>query len=93
MLDRLMMPSDYLDFVISILENPGQYVSQCRHKLRMINTNVLVDGNDGSCNTIELSEITVASHTARVALLVRFPRSELLPLPNISRMADIFLVN
>jgi len=90
---RLMTPADHLTFVIRILEQPEQYVSEQRCRMRLNNTNVLLDINDDSGNEIELSEIKVASHSARVALLVQFPRSELLPTPDFSRMADIFLAN
>lgn len=89
---RLMTPTDHLEHVISILENPQQYVSESRHRITLNNTNVLLqDGDSG--NELELSEITVASHAARVALLVRFPRADLLPAPDFSRMADVFLAN
>jgi hypothetical protein len=89
---RLMTPTDHLEHVISILENPQQYVSETRHRMTLNNTNVLLE--DGDCgNELELSEITVASHTARVALLVRFPRNDMLPAPDFSRMADVFLAN
>lgn len=48
---------------------------------------------NGSANTIELSKIAVASQTARVALLVRFSRSELLPSLNFGRIVELFLAN
>ena len=90
---HMMTPSDRLQFVINILEDPGQYVSEHRCRLRLNNTNVLLDSKDKSGYEIELSEITVASHKARVALLVKFPRTDLLPKPEFSRMADIFLAS
>mgnify|MGYP001812841746 FL=1 len=89
---RLMTPTDRLEHVITVLQNPDQYVSECRHSMTLNNTNVLLnDGEAGNC--VDLSEITVASHSARMALLVRFPRSELQPAPDFSRMADVFLAN
>lgn len=91
---RLMTPRDQLEFVISILENPEQYVSHNKRQIRLSNTNRLLDdGEESEGNCIHFSEISVASHPSRVALLVRFPRSDLLPTPDFSRMADIFLAN
>lgn len=89
---RLMTPTDNLEYVISILENPQQYVSESRHRMTLDNMNVLLEEGDPG-NQLELSEITVASHVARVALLVRFPRADLLAAPDFSRMADVFLAN
>jgi hypothetical protein len=90
---HIMTPSDRLQFVINILEEPGQYVSERRCQMRLNNTNVLLDSKDNAGYEIELSEIKVASHKSRVALLVKFPRTDLLPKPEFSRMADIFLAS
>ena len=86
-------PAENLERVIGILDNVEQYVRQKPCLLHIDNNNVLLDENDGSGHRIELSEITIASQPPRCALLVCFPRDELLPVPDFSRMADVFLAS
>ena len=84
--------SEHLDFVADVLSRPAEFLATGRHTLRLTRQAVKLDpGSTDDGLEIEFSEIRVASHQPRVGALVRFPRDELLPRPDLLKRADLFL--
>lgn len=68
-----------LDAVVEVLGRAEHYVSRETVRLRVNRMNVLVDSPDEPADELVLSEVTIGDRPPRVVVLVRYPRSELLP--------------
>lgn len=89
---RLDSLEDHLEFIASVLGNPAQYVNRNQHDLRLNRLGVKLEDDSAETGyTVPLSEIRVACHNPRIAALVRFPRTELLPRQDYLQKADLFL--
>ncbi len=89
---KLSTLSDHLGFVADTLSRPAEFLSTERYAVRLNRQAVKLgpeSAEDGS--DLELSEIRIASHEPRIGVLVRFPRDELLPKPDMLKRADLFL--
>ena len=85
---------DYLEFIRSALQQPEAYVSRRDLEIQIDRMGVKVSDLQPSQNLpLPLTEISVASHAPRIAALVRFPRTELLPEIDFMREANIFLAS
>ena len=80
-LDRFQREIDYLR--ISLTDRCSLRLNRQAAKLEL--------GSLGPGHELELSEIHIASHQPRIGALVRFPRGELLPQPDMLKQADLFL--
>ena len=64
-----------------------------RQRLRLNRQAIKLDAaSKDEGHEIELAEIHIASHVPRVGALVRFPKDELPPKPDLLKRADLFLV-
>jgi hypothetical protein len=89
---RLDSLEDHLAFVAGVLRDPTQVVRRADRMLRLTRMGIKIEsGPSQGANAIPLSEIHVACHEPRVAVLVRFPRAELLPEQDYLQRADLFL--
>jgi hypothetical protein len=83
---------EHLDFVACALSHPAEFLSTDRCSLRLNRQAVKLEtGSTEPGYELELSEIHIASHQPRIGALVRFPRGELLPQPDLLKQADLFL--
>jgi hypothetical protein len=83
---------DHMEFIAGVLGNPQLYVSGAGMSLRLSRLGIKMDVDSGEAGyTVPLSEIRVSCHEPRIATLVRFPRSELLPQQDYLERADRFL--
>lgn len=83
---------EHLDFVACALSHPAEFLTTDRCSLRLNRQAAKLElGSLGSGHELELSEIHIASHQPRIGALVRFPRGELLPQPDMLKQADLFL--
>ena len=75
---------EQLAFILDVLGNPAGFVSAGFQRLRLTHMGVRV-GEDSKepAYDLDIAKINVASREPRVAALVRFPRSELLPKPEL----------
>jgi hypothetical protein len=89
---RLSALSEHLDFVAYVLSHPGEFLSSDRCLLRLNRQAVkLEDDDEMPAYELELSEFRIASQQPRIGAMVRFPRAELLPEPDLLKQADLFL--
>lgn len=79
-------------FVAGMLSQPEQFISS-EHCFLRVNRQAakLEPGSEKNDTDLMLSKIHIASHQTRVGALVRFPRAELLPKPDMLKQADLFL--
>lgn len=90
--ERLASIRDELNFITRVLEEPSQYVRRETRHLRVSRLGVKLDeGSQEAGAEIRLSEIQVAYHRPRIAVLARFPREELLPERDYLQQASLFL--
>ena len=81
-----------LEFVAGILSQPEAFIRSERCFLRLNRrASKLEPGSEANGGDLQLSKIHIASHDTRIAALVRFPRAELLPRPDMLKQADLFL--
>ena len=81
-----------LDFVVDVLSRPDAFISADPCLVHVDRRAVKLEpAAPGKAADLRLSRIRIASHGPRVAALVRFPRSELLPRPDMLKQADLFL--
>lgn len=81
-----------LEFVVDALSRPESFIT-AEPCLVHVNRRAvkLEPASDGKAADLRLSKIRIASQGPRVGALVRFPRSELLPKPDMLKQADLFL--
>lgn len=73
---------EQLAFILDVLRNPARCVSAGFQRLRLTHMGVRVgEESKEPAYELDIAKIHVASREPRVAALVRFPRSELLPRP------------
>ena len=73
---------DQLVFILAVLRNPAGYVSAGFQRLRLTHMGVKVNPESKEpAYELDIAKILVTSREPRVAALVRFPRSDLLPKP------------
>jgi hypothetical protein len=85
--------SEYLEFVADVLSRPAEFFRIEQHSLCLSRQSVKLDCDSAeNGDGLELSEIHIASHPPRIGVLVRFPRDELLPKPDMLKRADLFLI-
>jgi hypothetical protein len=83
---------EHLDFVARALAHPAEFLGTDRCSLRLNRQALkLESGSTMPGYDLELTEIHIASHHPRIGALVRFPRDELLPPPDMLKQADLFL--
>jgi hypothetical protein len=81
-----------LDFVARRLSQPEKFISSERCFLHVNRRGAKLEpGSEENDTDLKLSKIHIASHQTRVGALVRFPRDELLPKPDMLKQADLFL--
>lgn len=89
---RLSTLDDHLRFVAEALDNPSAYLSARTFRLRISRLGIRLDEESLEPGyELLLSEMRVSSQGPRVSALVRFPREELLPRPDILANARHFL--
>ncbi|WP_141699188.1 hypothetical protein [Candidatus Thiosymbion oneisti] len=89
---RLASLESRLELVADVLGNPAQYVGGHLSSIHLNRMGIKLDGNRTETgNEVPLFEIQVAGQGTRIGALVRFPRAELLPRPDLVRKADLFL--
>ena len=89
---RLSTLSEHLDFVAYVLSHPAEFLDSDRCSLRLNRQAVkLEDDDETPAYELELSEFRIASQQPRIGAMVRFPRAELLPQPDLLKQADLFL--
>lgn len=89
---RLSTLSEHLDFVAYVLSRPAEFLDSDRCSLRLNRQAVrLEDDDEAPAYELELSEFRIASQQPRIGAMVRFPRAELLPQPDLLKQADLFL--
>lgn len=85
---------DYLEFISATLQKPEAYVSRRNLEIHVNRLGIKVnDAQADQDHPLVLTEISVASHSPRIAALVRFPRTELLPEIDFMREASLFLAS
>jgi hypothetical protein len=73
---------EQLAFILDVLRNPARCVSAGFQRLRLTHMGVRVgEESKEPAYELDIAKIHVASREPRVAALVRFPRSDLLPRP------------
>lgn len=81
-----------LDFLVDVLSRPEAFISADPCLVHIDRRAVKLEpASPGKAADLRLSRIRIASQGPRVAALVRFPRSELLPRPDMLKQADLFL--
>jgi len=88
---RFLTLEDYLHFACNILNNPGRFISSSVVHLRLDQMSIKVDDPEAPGKDLFVSEILITSQEPRIAALVRFPRSELLPQSEITAKSVLFL--
>lgn len=89
---RLRTIREHLEFVAGALSHPAEFLRTDRSALRLNRQSVkLEDGSAEPGYHLDLAEIRIASHQPRIGALVRFPRRDLLPRPDMLKQADLFL--
>lgn len=89
---RLSTLEDHLKYVAETLDNASAYLSARTFPLRINRMGIRLDENSQETGyELLLSEIRISSQEPRVAALVRFPRDELQPPPDILESARYFL--
>jgi hypothetical protein len=89
---RLSTLSEHLDFVAHVMSHPAEVLDINRCSLRLNRQAVkLEDDDETPAYELELSEFRIASQPPRIGAMVRFPRAELLPQPDLLKQADLFL--
>ncbi len=89
---RLSTLSEHLDFVAHVLSHPADFLSSDRCSLRLNRQAVKLENDDETpAYDLELSEFRIAWQPPRIGAMVRFPRAELLPQPDLLKQADLFL--
>ncbi len=89
---RLISLEDHLEFIADVLDNPEQHVSGGGQQLYLSRLGIKLESDSKEAGyVLPLSEIRVSCHEPRIASLVRFPRSELLPKQDYLEKADLFL--
>ncbi|MGB5774815.1 MAG: hypothetical protein WBP89_09130, partial [Sedimenticolaceae bacterium] len=84
--------SEHLDFVAHVLSHPAEFLGSDRCSLRLNRQAVkLADDDETPAYELELAEFRIASQQPRIGAMVRFPRVELLPQPDLLKQADLFL--
>lgn len=89
---RLSSLEDQLEEIARVLRDPAGFVNGRRHSICLNRQGIK---QDDDClrtgNEISMFEIEVAAQGTRIAALVHFPVSELLPRQDFVRRADLFL--
>jgi hypothetical protein len=88
---RFCTLEDYLHFACNILSNPSGFISSSVVHLRLNQMSIKVDDPNAPGKDLLVSEILITSQEPRIAALVRFPRSELLPQSEIAANSSLFL--
>ena len=85
---------DRLALVADMLHNTNQFVSASFQHLHLSHMGIKVAQESSvPAHELDIAEIRVANRVPRVAALVRFPRSELLPKPDFLQHADSLFLN
>ena len=85
---------DRLTLVADMLRNTNQFVSASFQHLHLSHMGIKVAQESiVPAHELDIAEIQVANRVPRVAALVRFPRSELLPKPDFLLHADSLFLN
>jgi hypothetical protein len=85
---------DRLALVADILRDASQFVSASFQHLRLSHMGIKVDQESRvPAYELDIAEIRIATREPRVAVLVRFPRCELLPKTEFLLHADSFFLN
>jgi hypothetical protein len=69
---------DYIAGISAVLADPERYVKRATVRLRINRMNIKVESPDEPADELTFSEITIGGRPARVVVLSRFPRSDLL---------------
>lgn len=81
-----------LDFVVDVLSRPQAFITAEPCLVHVNRRAVKLEPASAERTAdLRLAKIRVASQGPRVGALVRFPRSELLPKPDMLKQADLFL--
>jgi hypothetical protein len=89
---RLPTINDEFDYVAHTLNNPGAYIASRNLMLRVNRLGIKLSAESAESGfNLHLVEIRIASQPPRIGTLVCFPRSELLPKPDVLKQADLFL--
>jgi hypothetical protein len=86
---RLATLEDYLVFLAQVLDEPQAHIRSRQYPLHLSRLGIKRDSHDAQ--QLLLAEIQIATKEPRIAALVRFPRSELLPQQSFLKKADLFL--
>ena len=89
---RLVSLEDHMAFIVDVFSNPMQHVSGGGQELHLSRQGIKLKADAGESGyRVSVSEIRVSCHEPRIATLVCFPRSELLPQLDYLAKADLFL--
>ena len=89
---RLSTINDLFDYLVETLSHPSDYISATTFALRVdrLGTKLPIEAAESGF-VLNLAEVRIASRRPRIGTLVRFPRNELLPKPDMLEQADLFL--
>ena len=76
----LKNPSNYLEELIKLLNDPGKLLMFNNVKIRINKVGIKIDGqSDDACNDLSLNEIAIGHFPAHIITLIKYPRCEWTP--------------
>lgn len=84
---------DRLAIVVDVLGHPERFLASCREELHLDRMGIQIDGaRADQSRSVPVSQIQIGGGKPRVALMLSFPRSEVLPETDFLHQAELFLM-